>query len=283
MRPDLAPGLATLADLAARHAVALLLGLVALLLAASWIAWRLIERHAPRLLGRVARAWQLVDRRRLAARYLGLHAVASFLLAGAGMAAFVELVDETATGEALAAFDVALAAALGRHLDGTTLALAGAVTHLGDPPVLYVLALGVAVALAVRGERQLAVAWIVVTGGGALLNRLLKELFARNRPLHDHGFASADGFSFPSGHASGSLLVYGTLAYLVVRHVPRRWHLPVAALALLLVVFVGASRVLLQVHWFSDVLAGWANAAAWAALCIGGLEAVRLAAQPRRE
>jgi membrane-associated phospholipid phosphatase len=36
------------------------------------------------------------------------------------------------------------------------------------------------------------------------------------------------------------------------------------------------------VHWFSDVLAGWANAAAWGALCVGGLEAVRLAAPPRR-
>jgi membrane-associated phospholipid phosphatase len=57
-----------------------------------------------------------------------------------------------------------------------------------------------------------------------------------------------------------------------------RWHLPVATLALATIVFVGASRVLLQVHWFSDVLAGWANAAAWAALCIAALEAVRLAA-----
>jgi undecaprenyl-diphosphatase len=104
----------------------------------------------------------------------------------------------------------------------------------------------------------------------------------RRRPLHDHAFAS-DGFSFPSGHASGSLLVYGMLACLVIRGTAPRGHLPVAAMALVLVVFVGASRVLLQVHWFSDVLGGWAVAAAWMGLCIGGLEAVRLAAQPRRD
>jgi undecaprenyl-diphosphatase len=282
MRPDVAELVPMLADLAARHAVALLLGLVALLLVAAWASWRLVERHAPRLLARAARAWHFIDRSRLVARYLGVHALASFVLAGAGVVGFVELVDETESGEALAAFDVALAAAMARHLDATTLALAGAITHLGDPVVLYVVALGVTLVLALRGERQLALAWVVVTGGGALLNRLLKALFERSRPLHDHGFGSADGFSFPSGHASGSLLVYGMLAYLVVRHTPRRWHLPVAALALVLVVFVGASRVLLQVHWFSDVLAGWANAAAWGALCVGGLEAVRLAAPPRR-
>jgi hypothetical protein len=161
MRPDVAQGIATFADLAARHAVALLLGLVVALLAASGVAWRLIERHAPRLLARAARAWHVVDRERLAARYLGVHALASFLLAGAGVVAFFELVDETESGEALAAFDVALAEALGRHLDAGTLALAGAITHLGDPVVLYVLALAVALTLVVRRERQLALAWIV--------------------------------------------------------------------------------------------------------------------------
>ena len=273
---DDATRLATLAEFAAQHAVSLLLALVALLLVLSWLAWRLIERHAPAWLAGVARAWHVVDRRRLAARYLGVHAVASFAVCAAGLYAFVELADETGAGEDLAAFDLALARGLSRHLGEAELRLFGAITHLGDTAVLWPFAVLVAVVLAWRGERLLALGWAATTGGGALLNWLLKQPFARTRPFHDHGFASADGFSFPSGHASGSLLVYGMLAYLVVRHSPRRWHLAVAAPLLILVVFVGASRVLLQVHWFSDVLAGWANAAAWAALCIGGLEAVRL-------
>jgi undecaprenyl-diphosphatase len=204
-------------------------------------------------------------------------------VAGAGTVAFFELADEIGAGEELAAFDVALAAALVRHLDAATLALFGALTHLGDPQVLWPIGLGVVLVLAWRGERLLAAGWITATGGGALLNFLLKRLFERSRPVHEHGFASADGFSFPSGHASGSLLIYGMLAYLVVRHTPPRWHPPVAATALLLIVFVGASRVLLQVHWFSDVLAGWAHAAAWTALCIAALETVRLAAAPRED
>jgi undecaprenyl-diphosphatase len=276
-----AAGLAALADLLARHAVLLLCVLAALLLAASFVAWRLLQRVAPRLFAAAARAWHVVDRRRFAARYLGVHAVVSFALAAGGVAAFFELAEEIGAGDELAAFDLALAAALSRHLDAATLAAFGAITHLGDPLVLWSIGLVVAVVLAWRGERLLAGGWVAVVAGGALLNWLLKKVFERSRPVHDHGFASADGFSFPSGHASGALLVYGTLAYLVLRHTPARWHLPAAALALVLVVFVGASRVLLQVHWFSDVLAGWANAAAWATLCIGGLEAVRLATSSR--
>jgi len=266
-----------LADALARHALPLLLALVALLLGIAFVGWRALQRHAPRLLARLAPAWRLLDRRRLAARYLGLHAAASFALAALGVVAFFELAEEIGAGETLAAFDLALAAALSRQLGEGTLAVFGALTHLGDPPLLWSIALLVAVALAARGERLLAAGWLAATGGGSLLNRLLKTIFERSRPVHDSGFAAADGFSFPSGHASGSLLVYGMLAYLAVRLTPPRWHLPVAAMALVLVVFVGASRVLLQVHWFSGPGAGWANAGAWAALWIGGLEAVRLA------
>lgn len=274
--------LAQLADLVAQHAVALLLVLVALLLVATGLGWRLLERHAPTLLGLAARGWRRIDRHRLVARYLGLHAALSVVACAGGTVAFFELADELGAGEELAAFDVALAAALARHLGEATLRAFGALTHLGDPQLLWPLSIAVAVALVASGERLLALAWAASTGGGALLNWGLKQLFARTRPLHDHGFAAADGFSFPSGHASGALLVYGMLAYLVVRHSAPRWHLPVAALALAIIVFVGASRVLLQVHWFSDVLAGWANAAAWAALCITGLEAVRLSSRDAR-
>lgn len=72
-----------------------------------------------------------------------------------------------------------------------------------------------------------------------------------------------------------SMLVYGLLGYLIVRHAPAAWHVPVGLTSLALIVFVGSSRVLLQVHYLSDILAGYISAAAWVALCIAGLEAVR--------
>ena len=117
--------------------------------------------------------------------------------------------------------------------------------------------------------------WIVATTGGGLLNVGLKALFERTRPERLHDFAAADGWSFPSGHSSGAFIIYGLLAYLIVINSKPRWHLPVAALAMTLIVCVGFSRVILQVHYFSDVLGGYAFGAAWVAAWIAGLEAFR--------
>lgn len=104
---------------------------------------------------------------------------------------------------------------------------------------------------------------------------MLKGIFERTRPLHDHGLVSETSWSFPSGHASGSMIVYGLLGYIIVRYTRPVWHVPVALVCVTLIVFVGSSRVLLQVHYMSDVLAGYASGAAWVALWIAGLEAMR--------
>jgi undecaprenyl-diphosphatase len=267
---------ADLAEFIARHVVALLATLAVLLLTLTGLLWMLVERHVPRVLALAAPYWRRLDSRQLAARYLGWHMAIAFGVAGVGLGAFFELADEIGAGEDLAEFDGALAAALGRHLDDGTLHAAGLLTHLGDPALLVPGAAAVAVVLLWRRDWLLGWAWVAGTGGGALLNRMLKALFARTRPAHEHGFAAADGYSFPSGHASGSMLVFGLAAYFIVRHTQRAWHVPATLLALLLIVFVGSSRVLLQVHYLSDVLAGWTVAAAWIALCVAGLEALRL-------
>ncbi|MEO8546587.1 MAG: phosphatase PAP2 family protein [Burkholderiaceae bacterium] len=250
------------AELIAKHALAILVGITVLLVGLTAVLWRLIESRAPALITRLP-------------RYLGIHALVSFTVALASIGCFFEIADEIGIDEDLALFDQALSDALSRHLGPGTLAAFGWLTHLGDAFVLIGIGAAVVLLLLARSERLLAAAFVVITAGGACLNRLLKALFARTRPVHDHGYAIADGWSFPSGHSSGSLLVYGLIGYLVVRHTPRVWHIPAATSCMLLLVLVGSSRVLLQVHYFSDVLAGWAVAAAWLSLSVAGLEAVR--------
>jgi len=90
-----------------------------------------------------------------------------------------------------------------------------------------------------------------------LLNLLLKEAFQRARPSLFTEVATLHSYSFPSGHAMASAAVYGGVAVLMGRADPahaRRYHLGAAVLVLL----IGMSRVYLGVHWFTDVLAGFA-------------------------
>ncbi|MET0292540.1 MAG: phosphatase PAP2 family protein [Steroidobacteraceae bacterium] len=265
-----------LATFIAAHAIVLLLASSALALVAAALVWNGIERGAPRLLGFAAPLWRRIDRRRIAARYLGLQALVFIAVAAVGAMIFVELADEIAPDEDLGQFDLALSMALRESLSATTLRFFSLLTHLGDFEVLAPLVAVSAALLFWRRHALLASTLLFTTTGAALLNDGLKRVFERARPEFVHEFAHVSGFSFPSGHSAGSLAVYGTLAYVAVRLLPRRWHLTCVAFAMTLIVFVGASRVLLQVHFFSDVLGGWAGAATWTSLCVAALEAWRL-------
>jgi membrane-associated phospholipid phosphatase len=284
----------TPANLVARLALPILCAAVILLLIATALFWKLLNTYVPtywRFAVKATRAiagTQFVARtldlpilgRSLsgtmtAARFLGIFAVLAFTFAAFALALFFELVDEIGAGESLARFDVELTAALHEHLSYGTLSFFAVITRLGDPEFLIVLSTVVAAGLLGLRRWMLAGAWIVATVSGALLNRLLKTVFERARPLHDHGLVTETSWSFPSGHAAGSMLVYGLLGYLIVRHTRREWHVPAALISVAMIVFVGSSRVLLQVHYLSDVLAGYVSSAAWVALCIAGLEMVR--------
>jgi membrane-associated phospholipid phosphatase len=93
--------------------------------------------------------------------------------------------------------------------------------------------------------------------------------------VHDNGLVSEMGFSFPSGHTAGATVAYGMLAYLALRVLPSRWHVPAVMLASALAFTIGSSRVFLQVHFASDVLAGFAWGAAWLAVCVLSVELSR--------
>lgn len=149
-----------------------------------------------------------------------------------------------------------------------------AFTHLGGPIGLAVLALGVAALLFIRGHRGLA--WYVaITGcGGGLMNLLLKGLFERARPDLAEALRQAHGYSFPSGHAMGSMIVLGSLAYVMAR-AWGPWRLRSATIALLIasILTVGLSRVYLGVHWISDIGAGFAAGFVWLVVATVAFEA----------
>lgn len=140
-------------------------------------------------------------------------------------------------------------------------------SSLGGTPVLTlftVLAVGYLCSVG-RPARATAVALAMASGVSAL--SAVKGVFSRTRP--DPAFAALvqDGFSFPSGHACMSAVFYLTVGVLLAqRHGRRAERLFLLAVAAGLTLLIGSSRVLLGVHWASDVLAGWAFGTAWAAL-----------------
>lgn len=164
--------------------------------------------------------------------------------------------------------DHALTDAIRRTVTLPVLQTFAAFTALADPAVLWLLAIAGAMVLLWRRQYSLTGVWIVAIAGNGILTRVLKAVFARARPLHEHEFAAVQGWSFPSGHSSGAVAAYGILAYVLVRCTAVVWHLPIVLLATAIAFITGCSRVFLQVHYASDVLAGFACGLAWLAVCI---------------
>lgn len=136
-------------------------------------------------------------------------------------------------------------------------------TALGSPVVVDVVAAVVVVVLLVLRWWRAAVVVALARAGELVCESVVKVLVARPRPALVDPVAHASGYSFPSGHAGGSAAVYGALALLGVAGVARWTRLMLMTAAALLVGAVAVSRVLLGVHYPSDVAAGVALGLAW--------------------
>lgn len=138
------------------------------------------------------------------------------------------------------------------------------VTYAGSVLFLVPLALLAGAALLRRGYgRQAALVWVALAGS-QLLQLLLKLAVRRARPRLDDPFVVLHSYSFPSGHATSSAAIYGALAVVAAGLAPRTGGRIAAALvAIVVVLLVGATRVVLGVHFPADVLGGVLAGVAW--------------------
>ena len=136
--------------------------------------------------------------------------------------------------------------------------------EIGTLPFCVVLVLAVTARHLFRGERDEAMAWVVVGLTTLLLHLSLKAAFARPRPELWPRSVEATGLAFPSGHALASATFYPLLAWVTLRL--RRAAF--AAVGIGLPLFIGLGRLYLGVHWPTDVIAGWALGATQAAATI---------------
>ena len=194
---------------------------------------------------------------------------------------FGKLVDGVSENESIVLFDMALANAL--HSVATTGSTSLFITiSLFGGTLLYAWSAVFALVLAVQRRWLTLLVWLVTILGGQLLNTLLKSFFARPRPTFASPLVIEQYYSFPSGHAMMSFIAYGMLAYVLcvlLRNNFQRFLVVLAGVAIIFL--IGLSRIALGVHYFSDVVAGYAVASLWLITCITAWRYVQQRKHPR--
>jgi undecaprenyl-diphosphatase len=152
-----------------------------------------------------------------------------------------------------------------------------AVTWLGSDGVLWTIIGVSALFLAFRRRWRLAL-YLLVAGAGALvMDPILKKLVGRLRPVVAHPVAHGGGNSFPSGHSLGSIVCYGAVFLVFLPATRGRWRTVFTTVIVTLVALIGISRILLGVHYLSDVLGGWTLGITWLGLTAFAFELTRRA------
>ncbi|MHC9293178.1 phosphatase PAP2 family protein [Mycobacterium sp. LTG2003] len=140
------------------------------------------------------------------------------------------------------------------------------VSDVFDPNVFRVALAAIALVYLIRGERHHAIWLVVAVFGGAALGLALKEIVGRARPILPDPVSTAPGMSFPSGHALGASIGCCLLLLITLRFLPRGGRVAAVIVAVLIVSSVGLARIVLGVHFVSDVLAGITLGVGWVAV-----------------
>lgn len=156
------------------------------------------------------------------------------------------------------------------------------ITRLGDPITVGTMA-GVTLTILWWGRyRTEAKIFIVNCIGGVILSDGLKLAFNKSRPQLWDSLISEETYSYPSGHALGSMVLYGFIANLLAARYPQLAKV-IYILATIIIGAIGLSRLYLGVHWPTDVIAGYGVGFLWITLCIMMLNLQKLGTKSRKQ
>lgn len=205
------------------------------------------------------RAPDVVEAERLIGLTLALGIVAALI----ALAVLSWLAEEMLTGQT-ASFDRAVSSAVHAIATPALTEVMWFASRFGGPSRLSIIAVIIFAVFAYKKWFRGVVLLLVTLGGAGLLDTLLKLSFRRERPNPLFDYPLPGSYSFPSGHALFSFVFFGSAAVLLAHRV--RGHAPrvlIFAIAAALIGVIGISRIYLNVHHPSDVLAGYLVALVW--------------------
>jgi len=180
----------------------------------------------------------------------------ALIIIGAALDAFFELAEDLPEGQ-LGPFDQFVRGAIQHYRSPGLYQFSLIMTDLLIFPFVVIILLIFFIYLLIVRRYVLAAGVLIIPGLSGLLILLLKAIYQRPRPLAE--LIKTAGYSFPSGHAFSSVVIYGLLGYVVWACFARRvWQrVLIIIVVTLLVLATGYARVYLGVHYPSDVVGGW--------------------------
>ncbi|MCB0194114.1 MAG: phosphatase PAP2 family protein [Anaerolineae bacterium] len=287
----------TIAELIGHNALLFITLVTLVALGAIIFFWQLFERHHRRLwhacyalwknvsdtkavsnLWKINPSlWKFLGRRLSSQGYLILHLLIGFIITYLAFTTFGGLADQVVESEGVVHFDQDLATALHENANDFQSTLFRVITDFGGRIATIVIGLGVGLWLLLRKHKILLVSWAVAILGSSLLNAVLKLAYQRSRPTFENPLLVETFYSFPSGHAMGSVIIYGMLAYILnVLFADTAWkRVVLICITAWFILFIGFSRMYLGVHYFSDVVGGYIAGIGWLAIVVTGTEIAR--------
>jgi membrane-associated phospholipid phosphatase len=265
-------------ELAAAVLVVAVLGVLALTgFTARWVvghperiraglAWVAERPAVVRVRSRYPRQWRFLGRRFEPGEAAGLTLTLGLTMVLALGVGFGQLLDSVVESNGVTVADRPMLGFFAAHRDTWWTTAATVITDVGSPVGTAVTGVAVGVVLAWLRRSWLPLLIIILGGAGiAVINTAVKSLVSRTRPPLITAVLGAHGYSFPSGHTTGTTVVWLLSAWMIGHWMISRRIARVTlwAGAILMVGAVGVTRVYLGVHFPSDVMAGWALGAAW--------------------
>jgi len=210
--------------------------------------------------------------------YLGLHLTVGLLISAVFVWIFGGITEDILTGDPFVAVDKWVVSHVLYFRAPLVTEFMKSITFFGSGATIAFLSIIVIVFMLWKRRMDYIAGYLMAILGGSVLIVVLKEAIHRPRPISGTTLISVGGWSFPSGHAMLSVISYGIVAYFIIRAL-RSWRLRVLTCTVVgfLVFLIGLSRIYLQVHYLSDVVAGYAGGLFWLSICITGLEVYRRA------